>query len=130
MRMLWLDSVAVLRCSKIWDRRASMHCIRTSACVQRNSSLSAAARKMSSRQSPRHSAKPTHLAVPAGSVYYFECRDPEAARVLAAALNWHGEDTSPTTIKNRRSTLMGEKGFGLGVCGTWDFHHDSPKTEP
>ena len=64
--------------------------------------------------------KPTHFAVPAGSVYYFECEAPDA-RKLAAALNWHGNDQKPTTIKNRRSTLMGEKGFGLGVCGTWDF---------
>jgi len=73
-------------------------------------------------------AKPTHLAVPAGSVYYFECEsgppeDPNRhARALAAALNWHGADTVPTTVHNRRSTLMGEKGFGLGVCGTWRFH--------
>lgn len=68
-------------------------------------------------------AKSTHLAVPAGSVYYFECTGPEAAKALAAALNWHGGETeNPTTIKNRRSTLMGEKGFGLGVCGTWHPH--------
>ena len=65
--------------------------------------------------------KPTLLAVPAGSVYYFECKSQEAATSLAAALNWHG-DTPGTAIKNRRSTLMGEKGFGLGVCGTWKFH--------
>jgi hypothetical protein len=63
-------------------------------------------------------AKSTHLAVPAGAVYYFECANPEAAQSLAAALNWHG-NTAGTAIKNRRSTLMGEKGFGLGVCGTW-----------
>ena len=67
-------------------------------------------------------AKSTHLAVPAGAVYYFECETPEAAQALATALNWHGSDSKPTTIRNRRSTLMGEKGFGLGVCGTWDFH--------
>ena len=42
-----------------------------------------------------------------------------AAIALAAALNWHGGDTAGTTIRNRRSTLLGEKGFGLGVCGTW-----------
>jgi len=70
-------------------------------------------------------AKPTHLAVPAGSVYYFECGSAEAAKALAAALNWHGSDANPTSIRNRRSTLMGEKGFGLGVCGTWDFHKKS-----
>jgi CRISPR type III-B/RAMP module-associated protein Cmr3 len=67
-------------------------------------------------------AKATHLAVPAGAVYYFECADEPAALALAAALNWHGT-TPGTQIRNRRSTLMGEKGFGLGVCGTWDFHH-------
>ncbi len=88
-------------------------------------------------------ARATHLAVPAGSVYYFECASPEAARSLATALNWHGTVTQASppesiasvplanngqtggsghTIQNRRSTLMGEKGFGLGVCGTWNFH--------
>lgn len=66
-------------------------------------------------------AKPTQLAVPAGSVYYFECDSEEAAQKLANALNWHG-DTLGTVIRNRRSTLMGEKGFGLGVCGSWKFH--------
>lgn len=65
--------------------------------------------------------KPTHLAVPAGSVYYFEAADESSAIALAHALNWHG-DTDGSDIKNRRSTLMGEKGFGLGVCGTWDYH--------
>ena len=66
-------------------------------------------------------AKSTHLAVPAGSIYYFECDSAAAAATLANALNWHG--TSPgTDIQNRRSTLMGEKGFGIGVCGTWKFH--------
>ncbi len=78
-------------------------------------------------------AKSTHLAVPAGSVYYFECASPEAAQALAAALNWHGSPQLPTPdsqlIKNRRSTLMGEKGFGLGVCGAWNFYPDSQKTE-
>ena len=64
-------------------------------------------------------AKPTHLAVPAGAVYYFECGDEEAARKLAAALNWHGAERGSATVRNRRSTLMGEKGLGLGVCGTW-----------
>jgi hypothetical protein len=67
-------------------------------------------------------AQSTHLAVPAGAVYYFETPSPEAASQLAAALNWHGADSSPTTIRNRRSALLGEKGFGLGVCGTWNFY--------
>jgi CRISPR-associated protein Cmr3 len=75
-------------------------------------------------------AKSTHLAVPAGAVYYFEVdvadgSDPSAhARNLLAALNWHGTSQG-TEIQNRRSTLLGEKGFGLGVCGTW-----TPITEP
>jgi hypothetical protein len=67
-------------------------------------------------------AKSLHLAVPAGAVYYFEAHSAQDAAALAVALNWHGSEASPTTILNRRSTLMGEKGFGLGVCGTWNFH--------
>jgi hypothetical protein len=71
-------------------------------------------------------AQSTHLAVPAGAVYYFEADSVDEARKLAAALNWHGSESNPTTIKNRRSTLLGEKGFGLGVCGTWQFYKDVP----
>jgi len=73
-------------------------------------------------------AKPTHLAVPAGSVYYFECESEAAAQSLAAALNWHGSEISnpKSQISNRRSTLFGEKGFGLGVCGTWRYHQPNP----
>lgn len=63
--------------------------------------------------------RPTLLAVPPGSVYYFEADTEEDARKLAAQLNWHGDADQTHTIKNRRSTLLGEKGFGLGVCGTW-----------
>jgi hypothetical protein len=66
-------------------------------------------------------ARATHLAVPAGSVYYFEAANETAARQLAAALNWHGAG-KPDAIRNRRSTIMGEKGFGLGVCTTWAWH--------
>ena len=71
----------------------------------------------------------THLAVPAGAVYYFEADGKDKgekqanAQKLANALNWHGA-SSGNEIKNRRSTLMGEKGFGLGVCGTWEFFED------
>ncbi len=67
-------------------------------------------------------AKSTLLAVPAGAVYYFEADSEPAAIQLATALNWHGDQSEPTTLRNRRSTLLGEKGFGLGVCGTWQFH--------
>lgn len=45
-------------------------------------------------------AKSTHLAVPAGAVYYFEADTPEAAAQLATALNWHGA-TDGTEIKTR-----------------------------
>ena len=73
-------------------------------------------------------AKSTHLAVPAGAVYYFQAGSENDAQNLAAALNWHGREKSEIRNQkseitmNRRSTLMGEKGFGLGVCGTWRFH--------
>lgn len=67
-------------------------------------------------------AKPTHLAVPAGAVYYFAADSEEAAATLAKALNWHGTgEQACATIRNRRSTLLGEKGYGIGVCGSWDF---------
>ena len=72
----------------------------------------------------------TLLAVPAGSVYYFEAEANTAlgttaaqeAHKLADALNWHGavaDAEAAKTIQHRRSTLWGEKGYGLGVCGTW-----------
>ena len=73
---------------------------------------------------PEGGAKATQLAVPAGAVYYFEADSEVEAAKLAAALNWHGNEANSTTIKNRRSTLLGEKGFGIGVCGTWDFFPD------
>jgi CRISPR type III-B/RAMP module-associated protein Cmr3 len=66
-------------------------------------------------------ARATHLAVPAGAVYYFEASSEEDARKLADALNWHGLSNG-SEIQNRRSSLMGEKGFGLGVCSDWHPH--------
>ncbi len=52
--------------------------------------------------------KPTRLAVPAGSVYYFEAETREDAEALVKVL--HGRT---------RSDRFGEKGMGLGFCGTW-----------
>jgi len=49
-------------------------------------------------------AKPTLLAVPAGSVYYFLCDNPATARELATLLHWRP-----------RSDAFGEKGFGYGL---------------
>lgn len=77
--------------------------------------------------------KPIHLAVPAGAIYYFETSGAAEAAKLVAALNWHGptDDCGQpvlSRIKNRRSTLFGEKGFGLGVCGTWSPVSSSPST--
>jgi CRISPR type III-B/RAMP module-associated protein Cmr3 len=54
--------------------------------------------------------KPTMMAVPAGSVYVFECESRKDATAICAAL-----DSSSGTLK-RRSTMFGEKGFGIGVC--------------
>jgi len=47
----------------------------------------------------------TRLAVPAGSVYWFQAETPEDAAVLCAAL--HGRF---------KSNYYGEKGYGLGIC--------------
>lgn len=83
-----------------------------------------------------HGPRPTLLAVPAGAVYYFEGPD---APQLAEALSWHGAAPNPsdsssqtgiTTIRNRRSTLLGEKGFGLGVCAPWEFYPSDPSDRP
>lgn len=60
--------------------------------------------------------KPTLLAVPAGSVYVFECNSRDELRQLAAVLDWNGG--AGNEIRNRRSTMLGEKGFGIGVCST------------
>jgi len=70
------------------------------------------------RERPEGGAKSTHLAVPTGSIYYFEADSPEEATRLAAALNWHGNGRGEA-INRRRSTLYGEKGFGIGLCGGW-----------
>lgn len=51
--------------------------------------------------------KPTRLAVPAGSCYVFDCGSAENARLLAAQLHL-----------KPRSDLLGEKGFGIGVCSS------------
>jgi hypothetical protein len=61
------------------------------------------------------------LAVPAGAVYYFEADSvDEGPRRTPPALNWHGAQAAGiAAVVNRRSSLLGEKGFGLGVCGTW-----------
>src|SRR5690606_28134218 len=48
-------------------------------------------------------AKPTHLAVPEGSVYYFLADSPETANELARQLHWRP-----------RSDFYGEKGCGYG----------------
>lgn len=60
--------------------------------------------------------KNTHMAAPAGSVYYFECDSPAAAAELCRALHC---TASPSLI--RRSELLGEQGFGLGLCAPWHF---------
>lgn len=112
-------------------------------------------------------ARSTHLAVPAGSVYYFACDTAQAAQALADTLNWHGmaanvaasvplaesvaagvppAATQPTdasetlastlqpsqrlaaTIVNRRSSLLGEKGYGLGICAPWSPHSPHQKS--
>ncbi|MGF1453526.1 MAG: hypothetical protein ACFB21_15805, partial [Opitutales bacterium] len=68
----------------------------------------------------RQGAKAAQQAVPAGSLYYFAADDEAAARQLAEVLNWHGPASHGSmTINHRRSTLLGEKGFGLGACATW-----------
>jgi CRISPR-associated protein Cmr3 len=62
------------------------------------------------------------LGVPAGTVYYFEGPD---APALAEMLAWHGGTVqNADRVDHRRSTLFGEQGFGVGVCGVWDYSTD------
>jgi len=58
----------------------------------------------------RNMPKTTRLAVPAGSVFYFEADSEEEAAALVDAL--HGRTLSD---------FFGEKGMGLGFCGTWKW---------
>lgn len=62
-----------------------------------------------------HAPKPTQLAVPAGSVYYFLCETAAAASTLADLLHWRP-----------RSDQYGEKGFGYGLCGRASLNGTSP----
>lgn len=55
-------------------------------------------------------SKPTSMAAPAGSVYYFEAEKKEDANALAKWIHSH-----------RVGNIYGEKGFGLAVCGTWEL---------
>ena len=57
--------------------------------------------------------KQTFAAVPAGSVYLFDCDTAATARRLWGMLN--AVDASGAIV-NRRSGIFGEKGFGLGAC--------------
>lgn len=58
--------------------------------------------------------KPTMLAVPAGSVYYFRAVTDEDGAALVSALH-----------SRTLSDCFGEKGMGLGVCGTWASAEDA-----
>lgn len=99
-----------------------INCRLVAACVPKPIALTGWTEAVHLKDTPwqrAHGPRPTLLAVPAGAIYYFEGQD---APRLAEVLSWHGTDRDQaTTIPNRRSTLMGEKGFGLGVCGPWNF---------
>ena len=61
-------------------------------------------------------AKPTQLAVPAGSVFYFLCENAATASELGQLLHWRP-----------RSDIFGEKGFGYGLCSFANqLHPTSP----
>jgi len=55
--------------------------------------------------------KATKLFVPAGAVFYFECETEGDARRLVQSLHWRV-----------KSDLLGEQGFGLGVCSSWEMN--------
>ena len=55
--------------------------------------------------------KPTQLAVPAGSTYYFLCENAATASALATRLHWRP-----------RSDHYGDKGCGYGLCSAAAMH--------
>jgi len=58
-------------------------------------------------------SKATKLFVPAGAVFYFECETEADARRLVQSLHWRVKSDS-----------LGEQGFGLGVCSSWEMNKD------
>jgi len=100
-RQAWRDRIAA---------QASFDCRLVAACTGKPVILTGWSEHLHGGQA---GAKTTRLAVPAGSTYYFEGSDaPELAKVLS----WDGGH--PGSI-NRRSSALGEKGLGVGVCGPW-----------
>lgn len=64
-------------------------------------------------------AKPTQLAVPAGSVFHFLCEDVATAAALVGRLHWQP-----------RSDHYGEKGCGYGLCSfDVQLHPSSPNLQ-
>ncbi len=66
--------------------------------------------KLDTKGSSAGTPKATRLLAAAGSVYYFELTDAEAASRFVQALHLRP-----------KSDLLGEKGFGLGAVGAWIF---------
>ena len=68
------------------------------------------------RSEKEQGAQPTRLCVPAGSVYYFEIDKSEDPKRLITHLH-----------QQSRSDILAEKGFGFGVCGTWEPFNEKDK---
>jgi CRISPR-associated protein Cmr3 len=62
--------------------------------------------------------KPTQLAVPAGSAYYFLCEDAATAEALAARLHWRP-----------RSDHAGDRGCGYGLCSLVPKLHEQSSAD-
>ena len=100
----------------------------TAACIPKPIVITGYSRR-AHRDGEAAGARETLLAVPAGAVYYFQAENETAARELVAALSWHGKGDGSQVV-NRRSTLHGEKGYGLGVCGKWSVYPGNPEPAP
>ncbi len=68
-----------------------------------------ASEELDKKDTPRGVPKKTLLAVPAGSCYVFECDSAEDVKNLWKALDG-----------KRLSSVYGEKGFGIGVCSSFN----------
>jgi hypothetical protein len=104
-----------------WRRLPDMDCHLVAALIPKPLILGGWSGRLRGEDSAQIHAglKALYLAVPAGAVFFFAGPD---APVLSEVLSWHGSQRENLrSIIHRRSALFGEKGFGLGVCGPWDY---------
>ena len=88
--------------------------------------MGSARREWRDRTRAAGGAQSTHLAVPAGAVYYFEADSAEEARKLAAALNWHGGESNPTTSRTAAAHSWAKRASAWASAAPGNSSRTSP----